>query len=111
MKTNYPEFYKDKIIRTNIVGFVPAFVGNPNKEQVKELPKYKVELLDLKDDEPVVMVFQPNYNDWHHVGAWYLQTLLEKSSNHLVIDGGQNWYVSGMSPVLDLAQKIEEDWR
>jgi hypothetical protein len=106
MKTIYPESYKDQIIRSNIVGFVPAFVGN------KELPKYKVELLILKEDggKPVVMVFQPIDNDWHHVGTWYLQTLLEKSSNHLVIDGGQNWYVSGMSPVLDLAQKIEEDW-
>jgi len=111
MKTNYPEFYKDKINRANIVGFVPAFVGNPNKVQVKPLPEYKVELLDLKEDEPTIMMFQPIDNDWRLVGTWYLQTLLEKSSNHLVLDGGQNWYVSGMSPVLDLAQKIEEDWR
>ena len=105
MKTNYPEFYKDQIDRVNIIGFVPAFVGS------KDLPKYKVELLGLKADEPVIMVFQPIGNNWHHVGTWYLETLLEKSWNNLVIDGGQDWYVSGMNPVLDLAQKIEEDWR
>ncbi len=45
----------------------------------------------------------------HNGGSWYLETLLERKSDKLSIDFGQNWYLNGMHAVYNEIETMEKN--